>query len=245
MGNKIFKAVLLFACGTVLFIVAAALYTFTAWAFPALTPEELFALIPTFRSFIAGTFVVAGLAVVLSVFFSLAIASFAGEYYRGTRIAHWIKHWLSYCSNIPSIVWGIGAYSVVPDKGVFTMACVLATMIIPYASSYLLVAMSRIPLPLRESAYSLGATPSTVIGKIILPLAGKSFLAVYLLAFVKALGETMIIVVFAGETIAGGLFYSFTTATIQPVWGVLALGLFLVTAGFNSLAHSVLRKNIQ
>ncbi|MDR0543595.1 MAG: ABC transporter permease subunit [Dysgonamonadaceae bacterium] len=245
MRDKAFKVVLLCACGVVLCIILAMLYTLFAWSFPVLKGGTLSATLLLYESYVIGTFASAGLAVLLSVLFSLSIASLTVEYYHGRCISRWIKHLLIICRNIPSIIWGIGAFYILPDKGFFTIVFVLTIMITPYASSWVAAAMDNVSISIRESAYSLGATSTAVLGKIIIPAAGKGILAAYALAFVKALGETMIIAVFAGNTITGGLLHSFSTHTIHPVWGVLALGLFLVTTGINGIASSILYKYIR
>ena len=84
--------------------------------------------------------------------------------------------------------------------GIFTASLVLAVMIIPYAASLGQTMIRIVPSPLKEAAYSLGATRYEVIRSVILPYTKSGLFAGVLLSLGRALGETMAVTMVIGNT---------------------------------------------
>jgi phosphate transport system permease protein len=281
MKDKIFRSLLFAAALFILLLSAAIVYALVSrsgetfqeygfWGFvtnaewdPRSPTEEYGAF-----SFIMGTLYTAFFSLLLCVPFSLAVALFNGEYFKGKKISGVVRSVVDLLAGIPSIVYGLwGFYTVRPlliELGVsaqgfsiFLSALVLAIMIIPYASSLSGEFLSMIPNNLKEGAYSLGATRLEVVQHISLPAAASGIVASYILALGRALGETMAVTMLIGNTnrIPGGLRDTGNTmaSVIANQFGeadglklsaLIAIGLllFIITALINLIAKLVMKK---
>ena len=161
--------------------------------------------------FITGTLMTTLLALVFCIPFSLPVALFVGEYFKGTRVASVLCMIVDLLAGIPSIIYGLwGFYSLRPlimalnispqGSGVLTASLVLAIMIIPYAASLSAEFIKMVPSDLKEGAYSLGATRFEVIRNVVFPVAGSGIFSSYVLAIGRALGETMTVTMLIGNT---------------------------------------------
>ena len=150
--------------------------------------------------FITGTLMTTLLALVFCIPFSLPVALFVGEYFKGTRIAAILSTVTDLLAGIPSIIYGLwGFYTLRPlimalnispqGSGVLTASLVLAIMIVPYAASLSAEFIKMVPNDLKEGAYSLGATRAEVVRKVIFPVAGSGIFSSYVLAIGRALGD--------------------------------------------------------
>jgi phosphate transport system permease protein len=92
---------------------------------------------------------------------------------------------------------------LVPDINTFnalSASIVVGLMIIPMVSSISEDALSAVPDSLREAAYGLGSTKFDVSTKVVVPAATSGIVSSYVLALSRAIGETMIVVMAAGES---------------------------------------------
>lgn len=219
--------------------------------------------------FIVGTVVSSILALILCIPFSLPVALFIGEYFKGKRVAGVIRSLTDLLAGIPSIVYGLwGFYTLRPlidmidgpqgnGYGILTSVLILTVMIIPYASSLTAEFVKLTPKSLKEAAYSLGATRTEVIGSVILPNARSGIVAAYILALGRALGETMAVTMLIGNTdkIPTSLFdtgqsmASLIANQFNESHGLklssliaIALVLFLITAIINGIVKIILNK---
>jgi phosphate transport system permease protein len=262
MKDKLFKIGLVCSALIILFIAAGLIYSLVAQSLPAFKHFGFFRFIGSTDgalSFITGTFSTAALALLISLPFSMSLTLFVRGYYRRTKIAVWVSNIVNLCAVIPSIILGMGGYYLlrpilisfnIGTQGfsIFTTALVLAIMITPYASS-LSNYFAKIPSHIRDGAYSLGATQSEIIWRISLPMAMKRMIAAYLLAFGRALGETMIVVMLVGntgDTMASVIFNQFGAANElrTSTLFAIALLLFMITGIVNFIARVIIRKTI-
>lgn len=120
--------------------------------------------------------------------------------------------------------------------------------------------MAAVPLSLREAGYALGASRHEVALKIVVPSALSGIIASFILAVSRALGETMIVAIAAGQTPNLSLnplvaMETITAFIVQVSLGdtpygtieyrtIFAVGmtLFLITLGMNILSHAVVRR---
>ena len=218
--------------------------------------------------FITGTLMTTLLALVFCIPFSLPVALFVGEYFKGRRIATVLSTVTDLLAGIPSIIYGLwGFYTLRPiimalniseqGSGVLTASLVLAIMIIPYAASLSSEFIKMVPNDLKEGAYSLGATRAEVIRKVIFPVAGSGIFSSYVLAIGRALGETMTVTMLIGNTnnipnsitstgnsMASIIANQFGEADDLRLSSLIAIGLilFLITAAINMVGKIMIKR---
>lgn len=218
--------------------------------------------------FITGTLLTTLLALLFCIPFSLPVALFVGEYYKGTKIANALSTVTDLLAGIPSIIYGLwGFYTLRPviiwlgisdeGSGILTASLVLAIMIVPYAASLSAEFIKMVPNDLKEGAYSLGATRLEVIKSVVIPVAGPGVFSAYVLAIGRALGETMTVTMLIGNT--NGLPSSITStgntmaSIIANQFGeadglrlsaliAIALVLFLITAVINMIGKILIKR---
>jgi phosphate transport system permease protein len=231
--------------------------------------QDIYGALP----FLVGTLLTSFLALIISIPFSMAVAIFLGEYYPKGYASNLLKNIVELIAAVPSVIYGFWGLAVlVPivralqDKlgypplgvGIFTSSLILAVMIIPYAASLGRSMIELVPSPLKEAAYSLGATRWEVIRSVILPYTKSGLFAGILLSLGRALGETMAVTmvigntslmprnIFApGNTMASVIANEFTEAD-KPVYlsALIELGLvlFLVTVVINMLGKKIISR---
>lgn len=218
--------------------------------------------------FITGTLLTTLLALVFCIPFSLPVALFVGEYFKGTRIAEVLSTITSLLAGIPSIIYGLwGFYTLRPiimslnispqGSGILTASLVLAIMIVPYAASLSAEFVKMVPDDLKEGAYSLGATRTEMVRKVIFPVAGSGIFSSYILAIGRALGETMTVTMLIGNTnqmpgsitetgnsMASIIANQFGEADGLRLSSLIAIGLvlFLITAIINLIGKYLIKR---
>lgn len=279
MKDKIFKVILTIAGVIIIIISAGILYALSSESVPAIREFGLWNFITSTEwvdrtdsygalPFITGTLYTSLLALLFCIPFSLSVALFNGEYFRGKKISMLVSTIVDLLAGIPSIVYGLwGFYTVRPilislgvsaqGFGVLLASIVLAIMIIPYASSLSAEFISMVPNDLKEGAYSLGATRLEVIRTISIPVAGSGIFAAYILAFGRALGETMAVTMLigntnnipvslsdTGNTMASVIANQFGEASGLKLSSLFAIGflLFIITALINLLAKAIIKR---
>lgn len=217
--------------------------------------------------FITGTLITSLLALLFCIPFSLSIALFNGEYFKNTKLASIVSSIVDLLAGIPSIVFGLWGFYVLRPVlidlgvseqgfGILLASIILAIMIIPYASSLSTEFISMVPNELKEGAYSLGATKLEVIRTVSLPVSISGITAAYVLALGRALGETMAVTMLigntnnipagirdTGNTMASIIANQFGEADGLKLSSLMAIGLllFLITAGINFVAKSIMK----
>ena len=239
--------------------------TGTHWA-PLLEPKS-FGILPL----VCGTFLVAGGALLVAVPIGLGSAMFLSEYAPPT-VRSAVKPILEVLAGIPTVVYGYFALMfvtpkiiqpLVPSADIFnaaSAAIVVGIMTIPTIASLCDDAFRAVPRSLREGAYALSATRLEVSTRVVLPGAMSGVVAAVILAFARAIGETMAVTLAAGAMprLTLNPFVSIQTMTsyiVQVSLGdtahgtieyqtIFAVGmlLFLITFGFNVVAQRVLRR---
>lgn len=246
--------------------VAASEFLFgTRWS-PLIEPTS-FGVLPL----VCGTFLIAVGALVVALPIGLASSLFLSEY-ASQRVRSVFKPVLEVLAGIPTVVYGYFALTFItpvilkpllPSTEVFnglSASIVVGIMIIPTISSLCDDAFRAVPRSLRDAAYALAGTRFEVSTRVVFPAALSGVTAAVLLAFARAIGETMavslaagltpkltlnplesiqtmtsyIVQVSSGDTPAGSLAY----------YSIFAVGLYLfaVTLGINLLAQRVMRR---
>ena len=218
--------------------------------------------------FITGTLLTTLLALIFCIPFSLPVALFVGEYFKGTKVAALLSTVTDLLAGIPSIIYGLwGFYTLRPvimalnispqGSGILTASLVLAIMIIPYAASLSAEFIKMVPGDLKEGAYSLGATRAEVVRKVLFPVAGSGIFSSYVLAIGRALGETMTVTMLIGNTndipqsitstgnsMASIIANQFGEADDLRLSSLIAIGLilFLITAAINMVGKIMIKR---
>jgi phosphate transport system permease protein len=219
-----------------------------------------------------GTTLVAVGSSLLALPIGLLSAIYLSEYApRGLRAV--LKPTLELLAGVPTIVYGFLALQLVTPvlRSVFgsiglpvqqfnaLSACiVVGVMIIPMVSSLSEDVLSAVPNGLREAAYGLGATKFEVSTRVVLPAALSGVIASFILAISRAVGETMAVVLAAGQvpnlTLNPLVSIETMTAYIVSVIGgeetpgspkslslfAVAMVLFLATLAMNLVSRLVL-----
>ena len=218
--------------------------------------------------FITGTIITSVVALIISFPLSFSTSLFLGEYFKSTRIARITGIMVDLLAGIPSIVYGLWGFYVLRPVlidlgignqgfGILTASLVMAIMIIPYATSLSNEIITMVPGDLKEAGYSLGATHFEVIKNVIIPSARSGIVASYILAFGRALGETMAVTMLIGNsnTIPHNIFgpgnsmasviaNQFGEAEGLKLSSLIAIGLllFLITGLFNGIGKLIIKK---
>ena len=158
---------------------------------------------------VTGTLLVAFLSMLVALPLGLLSAIYLSEY-APSKLRQVVKPVLEILAGIPTVVYGYFALLFVTpllrmiseDIAVFnalSASIVMGIMILPMVSSLSEDAMTAVPNSLREGAYALGATKLEVATRVVVPSALSGIAASFILATSRAIGETMIVTIAAGQ----------------------------------------------
>jgi len=158
---------------------------------------------------VAGTTLTAVLAMLVALPLGLLSAIYLSEY-APDRVRRIVKPILEVLAGIPTVVYGYFALLFVTpilrqisgDISVFnalSASIVMGIMILPMVSSLSEDAMRSVPRTLREGAYALGSTKLEVSTLVVVPAALSGIVSAFILAVSRAIGETMIVTIAAGQ----------------------------------------------
>jgi phosphate transport system permease protein len=264
--------IVLIAAGIVLSLAGGAVPAFREFGFRFLfinawdptEGRELYGALP----FIAGTLITSVIALIICIPLAFSTSLFIAEYFRGTRASGILSSLVDLLAGIPSIVYGLWGFYVLRPLivnlglseqgfGIFTSSLILAIMIIPYATSISSEIIAMVPSELKEAAYSLGATRYEVIFNVILPTSRSGIVAGFILAFGRAIGETMAVTMLIGNSnsVPSGLFDTgntmasiianqFGEASGLKLSALIAIGLilFVITGVVNGIGKYIIKR---
>ena len=219
---------------------------------------------------LTGTMLTSVGAITVALPLGLLSAIYLSEY-APDAVRQVVKPILEILAGIPTVVYGFFALLFVTpilrgisdDIAVFnglSASIVMGIMILPMVSSLSEDAMRAVPRSLREGAYALGATKVEVALQVVVPAALSGIVAAFILAMSRAIGETMIVTVAAGQnpTFTLNPFVPIETMTayiVQVSLGdtptgtlefktIFAVGmsLFTLTLGMNLLSQFFVRR---
>ena len=158
---------------------------------------------------VAGTVLVSLIAMLVALPMGLLSAIYLSEY-ADERVRRVVKPILEILAGIPTVVYGYFALlfvtpllqQVIPGLAGFNAlgpGIVMGIMILPLVSSLSEDAMRGVPRGLREGSYALGATKMETSLKVVVPAAFSGITAAFILAVSRAIGETMIVAIAAGQ----------------------------------------------
>ena len=158
---------------------------------------------------VAGTLLVSAIAMAVAVPAGLLTAVYLSEY-APTKVRRLVKPVLEVLAGVPTVVYGYFALlfvtpllqQVLPGLSGFNAlspGLVMGIMILPMVSSLSEDALHGVPRGLREAAHALGATKMQTTTRVVLPAALSGISAAGILAVSRAIGETMIVTIAAGQ----------------------------------------------
>jgi len=177
--------------------------TDTEWT--PLFADKHFGILPL----LSGTFLTTFIAIAVALPIGLILAVYLSQYAH-SRVRNIIKPFLEILAAVPTVVYGYFALvfvtpllqHVFPGLSGFNAispGLVMGVMIIPLISSLSEDAMSSVPKALREGSYAMGATRLQTALKVIFPSAASGIGVSIILAISRAIGETMIVAIAAGQ----------------------------------------------
>lgn len=206
--------------------------TDTQWT--PLFAEKHFGIMPL----VAGTMLTAFIAIAVALPIGLTVAIYLNEYSpKGLRKI--IKPLLEMLAAVPTVVYGFFALAVVtpflqmliPAMAGFnalSAGIVMGIMIIPFISSMSEDALFAVPKSLREAAYGMGSTRLQTAFKVIIPAASSGIWASVILAISRAVGETMIVAIAAGQQ---------PRLTLNPLVPIQTITTYIVQVSKGDVAH--------
>jgi phosphate transport system permease protein len=166
---------------------------------------------------VAGTLLVAGIAMLVAVPLGIGAAVYLAEY-ASRRARGLLKPILEMLAAVPSIVLGYFALNWISPNivqgfwpggaSLFNMGAAgiaVGVLVTPLIASIAEDAMYAVPSSLREASYGLGARKRTTSARVVVPAAVSGIVAALIIGFSRAIGETMIVAIVAGGT-GGSLF---------------------------------------
>jgi phosphate transport system permease protein len=178
-------------------------FTETEWT--PLFANKKFGILPL----VCGTLLVTTIAILVALPLGLTIAVYLNEY-ANQKFTAVVKPMLEILAAIPTVVYGFFALTFVtpllqrfiPNLSGFnalSAGLVMGVMIIPYISSLSEDALRAVPKSLREAAYGMGSTRLQTAFKVMVPAASSGIIVSVILAISRAIGETMIVAIAAGQ----------------------------------------------
>jgi phosphate transport system permease protein len=226
-----------------------------------------------FLPLFTGTLLITVIAMLVAVPVGLFAAIYLSEF-ASVRVRAWAKPMLEILAGIPTVVYGFfAAITVAPfirglgdsigldvaSESALAAGLVMGVMIIPFISSLSDDVLNAVPQALRDGSYAVGATKAETVRQVVLPAALPGIVSAVLLGVSRAVGETMIVVMAAGQGANLTLIptEAVTTVTVQIVMLItgdteasvaagpaftLGFTLFCITLGLNVIALRIVRR---
>jgi phosphate transport system permease protein len=205
-------------------------FTGTRWA-PLFSPSD-FGVLPL----VLGTLTTTFWACVVAIPFGLGAAIYLSEYARPLS-RRWLKPSLEVLAGIPTVVYGYFALTFFTpllrdiglDVAIFnalSAGLVMGIMILPTVASLSDDAMTAVPMALREGAFGLGASRMQVSTRVVVPAALSGIVASFVLGISRAVGETMIVTIAAGQQ---------PTMSLNPLQGIETMTAYIAQVGIGDV----------
>jgi len=187
---------------------------------------------------LTGTFLTTFIAILVAVPLGVTIAVYLSEYaHKNFRMT--VKPMLELLAAVPTVVYGFFALTVVtpflqsfiPGVSSFnalSAGLVMGVMIIPMISSLSEDALQALPKSLREASYGMGATRFQTAFRVAVPAASSGIIVSIILAIARAIGETMVVAVAAGQQ---------PVLTLDPREGVETITAYIVQVSLGDVPH--------
>lgn len=207
-------------------------FTDTQWT-PLFTDKH-YGILPL----LSGTLLTSFIAIAVALPIGLSISIYLSEY-APTSFRRTVKPLLELLAAVPTVVYGFFALIVVtpflqsiyPNLSGFnslSAGIVMGIMIIPFVSSISEDALHAVPHSLREASFGMGATKLQTAFKVVVPAASSGIIVSVILAISRAVGETMIVAIAAGQQ---------PRLTLDPTVPVETITAYIVQVSLGDVQH--------
>lgn len=190
---------------------------------------------------LCGTFLTSVIALLVALPVGLVIAVYLSEF-ASTKARKWLKPSLEILAGIPTIVFGYFALmfvtpllqTFIPELSTFnslSAGMAMGLMIVPMVASLSEDALFTLPQALRNATYALGASRMQMIVRVLIPAGLGGITAAFILAMSRAVGETMIVAIAAGQQ---------PTLTLDPRQPIATMTAFIVQVSLGDTPHGTL-----
>ena len=204
----------------------------TEWT-PLFTQKH-YGILPLLTGTLLTTFIAILTALPMGIVIAVYLSEYAHKNFRQT-----VKPALEILAAVPTVVYGFFALTVVtpflqsfiPGVGSFnalSAGIVMGVMIIPMISSLSEDALYAVPKSLREASYGMGATKFQTSFKVVVPAASSGILVSIILGIARAVGETMVVTIAAGQQ---------PTLTLDPREAVETITAYIVQVSLGDVQH--------
>jgi phosphate transport system permease protein len=207
--------------------------TDTMWT--PLFADPRFGILPLVTGTLLSTAVALFVAAPLGLIAAIYLSEFASNGFRET-----VKPTLEMLSGVPTVVYGFFALLFVtpllqktilpslPGFNILSAGIVIGIMIIPYVASVSEDALRAVPQGLRDGSLALGATKLETAFRVVLPAAISGVAAAFILGISRAVGETMVVAIAAGQQ---------PNLTLDPREPAATITAFIVQVALGDLPH--------
>jgi len=209
--------------------------TSTQWS--PLFEDAHYGILPLVSGTLTTSFVALMIAIPIGTIAAIYLSEFASHKTRET-----VKPILELLVGVPTVVFGYFTLLFVtpllqklnPNLPTFNMlgaGIVMGVMIIPYIASVAEDAMRAVPMNMREGSYAMGATKFQTAIRVVTPAATSGIIAAYILGISRAVGETMVVAIAAGQQ---------PSFTFNPLEGAATITAYIVQVAMGDLPHGSL-----
>lgn len=207
--------------------------TDTVWT--PLFADPRYGILPLLTGTLLSTAVALAVAGPLGLTAALYLSEFASP-----RLREIIKPALELLSGVPTVVYGFFALLFVtpllqntilpslPGFNILSAGLVIGIMILPYIASLSEDAMRAVPQALRDGSLAMGATRFETAVQVVLPAAISGIASAFVLAVSRAVGETMVVAIAAGQQ---------PNLTLDPREPAATITAFIVQVALGDLPH--------
>jgi phosphate transport system permease protein len=189
----------------------------------------------------SATFLTSAIALAVAVPIGLLAAIYLSEY-APDRLRQLLKPLLEVLAGVPTVVYGYFALlfvtpllkAFIPSISGFnalSAGLVMGVMIIPLVASLSEDALYAVPQSLRDGSYALGASRAQTVTRVVVPAALSGIVASFILAVSRAIGETMIVAIAAGQT---------PNLTLNPLVPVATMTAYIVQVSLGDVPTGTL-----
>jgi phosphate transport system permease protein len=208
-------------------------FTGTEWT--PLFEDAHYGIMPLIAGTLTTSLVALAVAVPVGTIAAIYLSEFASHKTREIT-----KPILELLVGVPTIAFGYFAllfvtpllqiiYPDLPGFNMLSAGLVMGVMIVPYIASVAEDAMRAVPMSMREGSYAMGATRFQTAVRVVTPAATSGIVAAYILAISRAVGETMVVAVAAGQQ---------PNLTFDPTEGAATITAFIVQVAMGDLPHA-------
>lgn len=207
-------------------------FTSTEWT--PLFEDAHYGIMPLISGTLTTSAVALAVAIPIGTIGAIYLSEFASH-----KTREIVKPILELLVGVPTVVFGYFALLFVtpllqkmlpelPSFNMLSAGIVMGVMIIPYISSVAEDAMRAVPMSMREGSYAMGATRFQTAMRVVTPAAISGIVAAYILAISRAVGETMVVAVAAGQQ---------PNLTFNPMDSAATITAYIVQVAMGDLPH--------